>query len=106
MEVSYAEQVIIQNTNSVMRILDNGVLHIKYPKGRVLEVEDIKEIQEGFENLPEPKPTKVLQELSPFGSMSAEARKYAADRSPKLDGIAYVIHSLAQRLIIRFYISM
>ena len=38
--------------------------------------------------------------------MTAEARKYAAEHSPYMDGIAYVLHGLAQRLFIRSYSRM
>ena len=105
MQVSESIEIIINNTNSKMRILEDGILHNLYSEGVLLEVEDIKELQVQF-NLLEPKPTKVLQELGKFTNMSAEARKYAAEHSPELDGVAYVIHNLAQRLLIRFYVRM
>lgn len=38
--------------------------------------------------------------------MSSDARQYAADHSPNAKGVAYVIHNLAQRLIIKFYVQM
>jgi len=88
-----------------MRILDSGILHVTYTEGIVLEIPDIKEMQVQFDLL-EPKPTKVLQELARYVNMSAEARKYAAEHSPDLDGIAYVIHGLAQRLLVKFYVRM
>jgi len=104
-QVSEYIEIVINNTNSEMRILDNGIMHVAYKDGIALEVEDIKELQIQFDLL-NPKPTKVLQELGKFTNMSVEARNYAAEHSPDLKAVAYVIHSLAQRLLVRFYVKM
>jgi len=104
-QVSDSIEVIIKNTNSEIRVLDNGVMHVLYKKNAVLEVEDIKELQLQY-NLLEPKPRKVLQELGKFTNMSTSARKFAAEHSPDLDGVAYVIHGLAQRLLVKFYVKI
>ena len=104
MQVNDAIEVI-NNKNSQMRIFDNGILHITYREEVLLEISDIKEMQVQFDLL-KPKPTKVLQELGRYVNMSSDCRKFAAEHSPVLDGIAYVIHSLSQRLLIRFYVRM
>lgn len=96
---------IIKTQKSEMQILENSILHIKYTEGVALEVKDIKELQVQFELL-NPKPRKVLQELGSSLNMSSEARSYAAEHSPDLIAVAYVIKSLAQRLLIRFYVKM
>ena len=89
-----------------MRVLDNGILHINYPKGVEIDETDIRDIQKGYDSLPYPKPLKILQELELHVNMTADARKYAAEHSPDLTGVAYVIKSLGQRLLIRFYVRM
>lgn len=89
-----------------MRVLANGILHIKYPMGAEINTLDIQEIQKGYAALPDPKPMKVLQELGMHVNMTNKARKYAAENSPHLLGVAYVIKGLAQRLLIRFYVRM
>ena len=61
-----------------MRILDNGVLHVIYSDGIVLEIEDIKELQVQFDLL-DPKPRKVLQHLGRYSTMSSDCKKYAAE---------------------------
>ncbi len=95
----------IRNKNSIIQVLDNGILHVLYPEGTQIEVADIKELQTQFNKL-DPKPTKVIQELRPYVNMTNEARKYGAEHSPALKGVAYVIHGLSQRLLVRFYIKM
>ncbi len=89
-----------------MRVLDNGVLHIIHAKGVDIEVSDVKEMQEAYNSLPNPKPLRAIQEFSLYVSMTMEARKYAAEHSPDLLGVAYIINGLAQRLLLRFYVRM
>jgi hypothetical protein len=96
---------VIKNQHSEMKILENSILHISYTAGVVLEAKDIKELQVQFELL-NPKPRKVLQELGSSLNMSSEARRYAAEHSPDLIAVAYVIKGLAQRLLIRFHVKM
>ncbi len=88
-----------------MIILDTGIMHVIYKEGVALQVDDIKELATQYELL-DPKPTKVLQELREHVNMTNEARSYAAEHSPNLEAVAYVIHSLAQRLLVRFYVKM
>ncbi|MFB0926056.1 MAG: hypothetical protein QMB65_12385 [Vicingaceae bacterium] len=105
-EISNATEFTVQNKNSVMRVLANGILHIKYPMGAEINTLDIQDIQKGYAALPDTKPMKVLQELGMHVNMTNKARKYAAENSPHLLGVAYVIKGLAQRLLIRFYVRM
>jgi hypothetical protein len=105
-ETSNAIEFTVINTNSVMTVLSSGILHIKYPIGAEITKSDIQEIQEAYAFLPDPKPLKVLQELGMYVNMTNKARKYAAQNSPELLGVAYVINGLAQRLLVRFYVGM
>jgi hypothetical protein len=105
-ETLIQSNAIIENKNSLMRVLDNGVLHNRYFEDTLLEVSDIKEVQDGYNSIPDPKPLKVIQEMEIGASMSSEARIYAAEHSPDLIAVAYVIKGLPQRLLIRFYVRM
>jgi len=104
---NYIEIVtVVQNTNHEMRVLNNGVLHIIHAAGVDIEVSDVKEMKKAYYDLPNPKPLKAIQEFRFNVSMTLEARKYAAEHSPNLLGVAYIIDGLAQRLILRFYVRM
>ena len=94
---------VIETTNATVTVLESNILHFYYRND--LEVQDIIEVEEVYNSLV-PQPKKVIQEMGPFVSMSSEARSYAAERSPDLTAVAYVIRSLAQRLLIKFYIRM
>ena len=99
-------EYIIENTNSTFRLLEGNILHIYYKRDTELQVQDIIEVEKAYNALEEPKPMKIIQEMGPYAGMSAEARKYAAEHSPKLTAVAYVLGSLAQRLLIKFYVRM
>jgi len=96
----------IFNKNSKMRVLENGILHTVFLKESILEVEDVKEMKRGYESLPDPKPNKAIQEFEAGVSMSPKCRIYAAEHSPDLLGVAYIINGLPQRLLIHFYVKM
>jgi hypothetical protein len=96
----------IKNKNSIMKVFENGVLHIIYFKNVLIEVDDIKDVKDGYNSLAKPKPMKVIVKLESGVSISLEARKCAAEHSPILTGVAYIIEGLAQRLLVKFYIRM
>ena len=98
--------VHIQNKNHEMMVLNNGVLLIVHAKGTEIEISDVKEMKEAFNNLPAPKPKKAIQDFRLQVSMTTEARKYAAEHSPNLLGVAYIINGLAERLLLTFYVRM
>jgi hypothetical protein len=95
---------VILNKNSKMQILEGEILHITYNEDVIIEIPDIKELNDRY-NLLNPKPQKVIQDFSRFLTISTEARHYASEKSPDLKAIAFVITSLAQRILLRFYIK-
>lgn len=99
-------KVLVESETFTMYLINEEIMHIKYNESINIEVEDIKLIQSIYEKLPEPRPRKVIQDLS-FGiTMSPEARKYGAENSPELSGVAYVIKGLGHRILVRFYMKM
>jgi hypothetical protein len=103
---SIEDKLVIKNTNSTFIIVEDNILHICYDENVEIEVEDIIEIENSFNSLPNPKPLKILQEMGKYSSISPEAREFAAERSPGLKAVAYVVHNLGQRILLRFYIKM
>lgn len=98
--------ITIENDKSVLRILDQNILHILYADNSVLEVKDVDDVCYSYNLLPDPKPLKVLSEMGAFSSITNEAKKHAAEISPELTKLAYVIKGLAHRLLLKFYIKM
>jgi hypothetical protein len=98
--------VRIQNKNHEMSVLSNGVLLIVHAKRTEIGISDVKEMQEAYNSLPDPKPLKAIQDFRLNVSMTTEAKKYAAKHSPNLLGVAYLINGLAERLFLTFYTRM
>ena len=98
--------VRIQNKNHEMSVLSNGVLLIVHAKGTEIEISDVKEMKQAYHSLPDPKPLKAIQDFRLNVTMTTEARKYAAEHSPDLLGVAYLINGLAERLLLSFYVRM
>lgn len=82
------------------------IIHVKWKHDDMLEVENIEEVSEAYQTLSEGKRLKVISHFTPNTTISPEARKHAAKRSPDVIALAYVIHSLPQRIVLRFYIRM
>jgi hypothetical protein len=95
-----------QLTNARVRLLSGDIFHIKWNDAMDIEISDIDELGEVFHQIPEGKKVCVIQEMGDFTSISGEARKYAAQKSPEIHAIAYVIKGLGQRMILRFYLNM
>jgi hypothetical protein len=98
--------ILIEHKTFVMYLVEGGILHIKYNEDINIEVDDIKLIQKIYSELAEPKPRKIIQDLS-FGiTMTPEAMKYGAENYPEFVVVAYVIKGLGHRLLVRFYTKM
>lgn len=106
MQATKDRNIVIKNEKSTLNIIEDNILHILYLKNSDLEIEDVKEVAEAYNSLPEPKPQKVLSEMESYVSITNEARVYAAEQSPDLIGIAYVISGLSQRLLLKFYVKL
>jgi hypothetical protein len=97
---------VIKNANSTIGWVNDDVIHLKWRQDVELEIPDIDEVEAAFQELTKGKKVKVLSEFGNYVNISAEARDYAAARSPECIALAYVITSLAQRIVIRFYIRL
>ena len=106
MEAPNLVSEIYEKTNSTVSWITDEIVHIKWKEGVELEIEDIDDVDDSFQKITQGEKVKVLSEMGKFTNISPEARKYAAEQSPDLICLGYVIHSLAQRLILRFYIKI
>ena len=106
MESTKTVNVICDQEKFVFSILEDNILLIYYKDNATIEVEDILSIEKAYNDLPYIKPMKVVTEYGEFVTITSEARTKAAQRSPDLIAVAYVINSLSQRLLLKFYIKM
>ena len=93
----------IINKNSVVKILDGNIIYIKYADNVELSEEDIEDVNQAFKNLGCDENYKTLSEFHKYSTLSTEARHYAEKIKPKVKASAFILHSLSQRILLRFY---
>ncbi|GAB5418844.1 MAG: hypothetical protein Crog4KO_01750 [Crocinitomicaceae bacterium] len=93
-------------SNATVRLLPGQIFHIKWKGGIDIEIPDIDELSAAFEQMTLGQKVKVINELDHFTSISNDARKYAAEKSPETIAIAYIIQGLGQRLVLKFYLNI
>ncbi|NOQ72077.1 MAG: hypothetical protein GQ574_08755 [Crocinitomix sp.] len=98
------EHTIIKNKNSTGELLADDIVHIFYKGDTYLEIEDFKEGIQTYITFAQGQKLKILVEIGKFAGASAEARKFAQDNNPEALAEAIIIHSLAQRVLAKFYI--
>jgi len=106
MEATKTVNIICDQEKFVFSILEDNILLIYYKDNATIEVEDILSIEKAYNDLPYVKPMKVVTEYGKFVTITSEARTKAAEKSPDLIAVAYVINSLSQRLLLKFYVNM
>lgn len=99
-----SESQIIETTNAKIRFVSNDIMHVCYKPDIALEIADFKEPLEVLKNLSEENFYKVIVEFPMHTHASPEARKWAMETSLPAVAEAIVFKSLAQRIIIRFYL--
>ena len=96
----------IEKTNTTLSWIEPGIAHLEWRRDIDIEISDIDELEDSFKELTQGEMVKVVSEISRYVNITPEARSYAAKRSPKLIGLAYVINGLGQRLMLKFYIRL
>jgi hypothetical protein len=108
------EQIItkkIIKANTTLSWIEPGIAHIEWRQDIDIEIADIDDLEDSFAELTQGESdsyrmVKVVSEIGSYVNITPEARSYAAKRSPKLLGLAYVINGLGQRLVLKFYIRL
>ncbi len=90
-----------------MSLRDDGIVQVDINRDEVMEVRHIKLGVEFLEEISEGKKFPLLFVVGDFSVPSEEARKYEAseESNPYASAEAYVIKSLAQKLIGNFYLK-
>lgn len=96
----------IDNTNSTVSWLEEGIIFIQWKDETDIEISDIDELEVSFYKLTGGKKVKVISELGRYVNITTEAKHYAAERAPELICLAYAIQDLSQRMVLRFYLRI
>ena len=100
------EHIVITNKHSNGRLLTDDIVYIFYKANTRLEIKDFKEGTRTYNLLAQGDQLKILVEIGKLSTATAEARKYAQENNPESPAEAIVIHSLAQRILAKFYILL
>ena len=94
---------IIHTSKAQITILDDGICYFLYQKNVHLELEDYLETHAVLKDLSYDQSYKILVEFQKHTTISVEARKYAEETEIETTAQALVLHTLAHRIIGRFY---
>jgi len=104
--VVVSEVHIARREKSISRLLENDVLHAYFLPDNTLEPEDFIKGKEDYIFLGEGRKLRHLIEFGQYCTATNEARTWAEQNSPEAIAEAIVIKSLAQRILVRFYLSL
>ncbi|UKN02313.1 hypothetical protein K6119_02110 [Paracrocinitomix mangrovi] len=95
----------IKNENSTVKMVADNIVFVYYHENAVIEPEDFDaslaacyELANGNKNL------KAISEFGKYSTATAAARKHAESLNIVCVAEAAIFHSLAQRLLLKFYI--
>ena len=94
----------VQLKNSQIKILNKDIFFVLYQKDVHLELSDFKEARAIFEEWSANRNLKLLVEFPNFTSVSSQARDFAEKNPIAAIAEAIVYKSLAQRILVRFYL--
>ncbi|MCB9224145.1 MAG: hypothetical protein H6582_08225 [Crocinitomicaceae bacterium] len=94
---------IIRTNKAVIEQIDHQLLYVKYHDNIVIEPEDLEEAYLVILHITNEQPFKVASDLGRDTTISSAARKRAEELKINAIAEAIVFHSLAQRLLVKFY---
>ncbi len=97
--------IIIQNTHSAVTLLNDNIFLVEYIRDHEIEIDDFEETRNAYHYLSKNKRLKFLVVFPDFVSVTPEARKWAEEHQVDTEAEAIVFKSLAQRIIIKFYLT-
>ena len=94
---------IIETNTYKVALLPKDIVHIHFKPSICIEVEDIKATFAIYQELAVYQDFKILVEFPMYTTITTEAREYGAASDLKAIAEAFVIETLAQRILARFY---
>jgi hypothetical protein len=100
--------VQIENRASVISLIDESIISIFIKPNLEFEIPDVDDVRNGVEQLRDGKSIKLLVDISENTTGVSEVREYGAKHGANKNAIAsaYVTDSLAQKIVLNFYISL
>ncbi|MEO9533216.1 MAG: hypothetical protein ABJG68_09780 [Crocinitomicaceae bacterium] len=93
-----------QNKNSTIIITDDEIFKLIYGSGIQIELSDVREAVKVYEDYAKGRSLKVLVVFADDTTMTAEARQSAEIKTANSLAEAFVLKTLAQSILLRFYL--
>jgi hypothetical protein len=103
-----SDVLTIENRATTISVIEHGILKVLIKPDLELEKSDIDEIASSAEKMCEGKKILLLVNISNNTTGTSEVREYSSREgaSKFAIAIAYVIDSLAQKIVINFFINL
>lgn len=98
--------VLLETKSFRLKEMEGHILRFDYHDDVMVELEDVIEAFEVFEQYSPDLSHKVLIVFGKYTLMEVDARCYAEGKDMRTPAQAIVIQNLAQRLLARFYIKL
>ena len=96
---------IVKTNRYSVTIIETDIVHIRFTEAICIEVEDVKATFDIYQELSAVQERKILVEFPDHTTITSEAREYGQAAEIKADAEAFVITTLAQRILARFFKS-
>jgi hypothetical protein len=101
-ETSTQKKIVLKK--STIELLDSSIFYLKYDESVHLELSDFREARDVFEEFGKMQKLKLLVEFPSYTTISTEARQLAENEPIDALAEAIICHSLAQMILLRFYL--
>src|SRR5690606_18908378 len=94
----------IDTAKATISLIEEDIYCVVYKKDINLELEDFQQVKKIYKEWSKDFPLRILVDFPEFTSISQEARDFAEKNPTPAIAEAIVYKSLAQRLLVRFYL--
>ncbi|WP_027420054.1 DUF7793 family protein [Crocinitomix catalasitica] len=94
---------IVKTNRYSVTIIETDIVHIRFAEAICIEIEDVKATFDIYQELSEAQDRKIMVEFPDHTTITSEAREHGQAAEINADAEAFVITTLAQRILARFF---
>lgn len=101
-----SKHIVVEHPNSISRYYEGmHLLYARFKEEKEIKLEDIKLAMQVYEDYCSDAPPLRLIEFGEFATVNSETRQFISDNVKPAIAEAIVIYSLAQKLLVKFYLT-
>jgi len=102
------ELVTIENRASVISVIENEIINVFIKPDLEFEIPDVDDISQGVQKLGNGNKSLILVDVSENTTGNSEVREYSSKNGANkyATATAFLTHSLAQKIVVNFFISL